>query len=200
MHSTEELIEAAIVAVLAGQAESARRSLRQIDFGRLAREREQAMAQVWEPHSKVKRPPLAQKTPRAPVRKADMLATFRRDHFTCRYAHCQRRTIYLPVLKALSRLFPDELPYQSNWRPVQDHILYWTWSTSLEHRVSFPMGGNSEPANLITTCYQCNDVKNYLPLENLGWTVAEPAKSDWNGLIEYLVQLDQLILDGANQG
>jgi hypothetical protein len=193
MKPVEALIEAAVVAVIQEELEVARESLREIDFGWLTSERSRAMERVWGASSTVIKPIRpSQKTPRAPVRTADALVTFQRDQFTCRYAHCQRRTIYLPVLKELSRLFPDALPYQRNWRPVQSHIVYWMWSTSLEHRVAFPFGGTSEPANLLTACYQCNDVKNYLPFETLGWRLTEPATSHWDGLRRYLPRLSHI--------
>jgi len=138
----------------------------------------------------IKKPPKPkQKSFRAPVRSYDEAATFKRDHFTCRYKHCQRPTIHLSVLKQLSRIFPDILSYQRNWRPVNSHILYWCCSTSIEHIVAFPFGGTSAPENLITSCYQCNDIKNYLPLEVLGWTITNPATSVWDGLLRYLKPL-----------
>jgi 5-methylcytosine-specific restriction endonuclease McrA len=126
---------------------------------------------------------------RQPARQADIRATFARDRYTCRYQHCQRPTIDLAVLKLLSKAFPDVLPYHPNWRPVNHHILYWTYSTSLEHRVPFPAGGTSAADNLLTACYQCNDVKTYLPLEVLGWTVSPPTDTNWVGLTEYLSPL-----------
>ncbi len=193
MKPVEALIEAAVVAVMKEELEAAKESLREIDFDWLIAERARARESVQRARSKVINPVCpSQKTPRAPVRTADELATFQRDRFTCRYAHCQRRTVYLPVLKELSRLLPDALPYQRNWRPVQSHIIYWTWSTSIEHRVAFPFGGTSEPENLLTACYQCNDVKNSLPLDTLGWKITEPAKSDWDGLSRYLPRLRRI--------
>ena len=170
MKSVELLVEEAVKAAIENDLERARSWLRQIDFVSLDAERTKARELVWGKASTVTRSIRpAQKTSRAPVRSADMFATFQRDRFTCRYAHCQRQTIYLPVLKELSRLFQDVLPYQKNWFPVQRHIVYWMWGTSLEHRVSFPFGGTSELSNLLTACYQCNDLKNYHQLENLGW-------------------------------
>jgi hypothetical protein len=193
MQPVEVLIEAAILAMLREEPQVARQSLEEIDVDGLTSERARAIKRVWGITSTVNkpvRPP--QKTPRAPVRTADKRATFQRDRFTCRYAHCQRRTIDLEVLKALSRLFPDILPYQKNWYPVRSHIVYWTWSTSLEHREAFPLGGTSEPHNLLTACYQCNDLKNYLPFEALGWKLTEPTTSDWDGLRRYLPQLQRI--------
>lgn len=99
------------------------------------------------------------KTPRKDASRSEMLRTFRRDRFTCRYSHCQRKTIYIEVLKELSRLFPDQLPYHRNWKFDSSHLLYWVYGTSLEHKLSFPHGGDSSEANLITACYLCNDTK-----------------------------------------
>src|SRR5215467_7830264 len=61
---------------------------------------------------------------RTAVARSTMLSTFARDHFICRYSHCRKRTIYIPVLRELSALFPDVIPYDNNWRPLVSHILY----------------------------------------------------------------------------
>jgi hypothetical protein len=119
-----------------------------------------------------------------------MLATFRRDHFVCRYQHCGRRTIYVPVLRALSALFPDLIPYQKNWRPIQDHILYWTYGTSIDHRISFPHGGTSSPDNLITACFMGNDIKNMMDAAVLGWRVGAIRSEEWDGLRSYARDLE----------
>jgi hypothetical protein len=96
------------------------------------------------------------------------------------------------VLKALSRAIPDLMPYHPNWRPVSDHVLYWIYSASLEHFVSFPLGGTSDESNLVTACYQCNDLKNWLSAEALGWTVGPPGDGAWDGLEGLLPQLRAL--------
>ena len=151
------------------------------------------MEGIWGSNSTIKVVSLpSQKVPRANPHASDIRATFQRDRFTCRYTHCQRRTIYRPVLIQLSRIFPNTLAYQSNWSPVKDHILYWTWSTTIDHIVPFPFGVTYESDNLITTCYQCNDIKNYLSHEKLGWSNSEPAKSDWDGLKRFLPSLVQV--------
>jgi len=131
------------------------------------------------------------------VRKADLEAVFARDRFTCRYAQCGRKTIALPALKLLSRVFPDLLPYHPNWKPLEDHALYWTSSTSMEHEISFPSGGTSAIENLLTTCYQCNDVKKHLPLELLGWTVAPVSAIAWDGLMSTVPRL-KVVLDRSS--
>jgi hypothetical protein len=100
------------------------------------------------------------------------------------------------VLRLLSKVFPDVLRHSPNWRPIDEHILYWTYSTSVEHIVPFPARGTSDPKNLLTACYLCNDVKNYLPLELLGWTIDDPpAQSTWLGLTEYIFELRKVVDD-----
>ena len=130
---------------------------------------------------------------RTAVARSTMLSTFARDHFICRYSHCRKRTIYIPVLRELSALFPDVIPYDNNWRPLVSHILYWTYSASLEHRISFPHGGTSDLENLITACYQCNDIKNMIRASDLGWEVTEIGTSDWDGLSSYLAALKEVV-------
>lgn len=201
MKSVEEFVKAAVTAIIRHDTANAFEILKELtsQFGQLESERAEARIKVWGPNSSIEKPLLLpQKARRIPVRKPDEIATFSRDRFTCRYVHCQRRTIYIPVLKEISRIMPNSLPYQSNWRPVQSHILYWTWSTSLEHKISFPYGGDSEPENLITSCYQCNDLKNYLPFETLGWEISEPSASEWDGLIGYLPSLKEIKSNRTN--
>ena len=130
---------------------------------------------------------------RLPTTRALERATFVRDSYTCRYSHCLRQTIDLEVLKLLSKAFPEMLPYHPNWRPGEDHIVYWIYSTSVEHAISFPNGGTSAAENLLTACYLCNDVKKQLPAEMLGWGVAPVSESKWRGLTEHLPELRRAV-------
>jgi hypothetical protein len=190
MESVDILIQAAVIAATERKFEVARSALGEIDFASLVTQRRKEVERVWGRESTLVKPELPPKRiTRLPVSQRDMEATFLRDRFTCRYEHCRRRTIHLSVLKAVSRLFPDLLPYKSTWAPIEQHIVYWMWSTSLEHKVSFPFQGTSHADNLVTACYQCNDLKNYLPFETLGWRFTEPATSDWDGLRSYLPKL-----------
>jgi hypothetical protein len=192
-----DLIEAAIFALLAGDGSAAHAALASIDADRLFVGRKEAFEQIR------RLPRQARVSGRAdrPYRRRSVpesarLEVFKRDHFTCRYAHCRRRTIHLPVLQLLSRHFPDALPYKNpNWRPVHAHIVYWTYSTSLEHKVALPekgLDGWNDKDNLLAACYQCNDIKKDLRLSDLGWAVSDNEPSSWNDLSEYLPQLRQL--------
>ena len=187
----------AVLALLAGRQTEARAALSAVDFCGLIEMRKAKRKPVWKPGG----PGTAYKSPfpgahRQYTKCADARTMFARDGYTCRYAHCCRPTVALDVLKILSRAFADVLPYHPNWRPIDEHILYWTYSTSVEHKVPFPAGGTSDPENLITACYLCNDVKNYLPLDLLGWTIDDPpAQSTWYGLAEYISRLRKVVHD-----
>lgn len=168
-----------------GNKAKAREELLQIDLGAIRVGRDERYAAVWggcgvgrlykKPKTRVLR---------EPVRASVIRDTFSRDSYCCRYQHCQRRTVSPKILRFLADAVPYLMPYHRNWRPVEAHILFWVYSTSLEHIVPFPAGGTSEASNLITSCYECNDTKNYLPIAELGWTVSPPCRSTWRGLAE----------------
>lgn len=113
--------------------------------------------------------------------------TFARDHWTCRF--CGAQTIDLQVLRRLSRLFPETLPFHPNWKFTESHLIYWTLSTSLEHVVPFARGGADEPANFVTTCYACNDARGDLLLHEIGWALQPIVETEWQGLTENLAGL-----------
>ena len=132
---------------------------------------------------------------RRTIPESQKLAIFKGDAFTCRYSHCRRQTIYLPVLKALSAKFPDLLPCNQGWAPTNDHMVYLLYSSSLEHVVPLAQGGADSAENWVTSCYGCNDQKGHLHIEDLGWELTVPAVSEWDGLSSFLSQLRQRVLE-----
>jgi 5-methylcytosine-specific restriction endonuclease McrA len=197
MNPIVEHVQNAVAALCEGRASEAEQALNGIDFPRLRRDRHAAYDRVWRtgnstagfkkrfPNTKRKNPSVAEKR-----------ATFIRDRYTCRYSHCRRPTISGDVLQLLSKVFPDDLPYiNRHWPGCDDHILYYTYSTNIEHLRSFTEVGPSAAAaeNLITACYECGDIKNYLTIEHLGWSVTEPPNTDWAGLREYIPRLETAI-------
>lgn len=117
-----------------------------------------------------------------PLGAKERLRLFRRDRFTCRY--CGRRTIFVPVLRVLSAICPQQFPYHPHWRWEATHPVYWTHGTSCDHVVPVSRGGQSHVANLVTTCYQCNTIKQHWLLDELRWSLLHPeqADQDWDGL------------------
>ena len=190
MDATVSQLEHAALALIDGIPADALVAVRSIDYIGLVEARSAARARALESR-RAAAPYKAQfaGARRLRTKPADVAVTFMRDHYTCRYAHCRRPTVHLDVLKLLSRAFPDALPSHPNWRPFDRHILYWVYSTSVEHMVSFPAGGTSAAENLLTACYLCNDIKNHFPAELLGFKVCPPVESAWRGLTEYLPDL-----------
>lgn len=189
-----ECVARSVDALLALDEPAARAALERIDVPGLLAERQSAMERYWGDGGVARgyRPPQPGRA-RESVPPSRARAVLTRDRYTCRYSHCGRRTIATVVLKRLGTLFPDLLPCHRNWKPVETHALHWTSTASVEHVVPFPSGGTSAIENLVTSCYLCNDVKNSIPLEVLGWSVAPIADVEWDGLTGRVVQLDRAI-------
>jgi 5-methylcytosine-specific restriction endonuclease McrA len=172
--------------LIQGDHEKARSSLEAIDFRGLRRERAAAFEAIRSQgftRDRALDPALKDREGPSEAQKRQV---YERDSFTCWF--CEKRTIYTPVLMGLSARFPEEIPYRSaNWKPVEDYILYWTCTASWDHRRPVARGGSSwDSGNIITACYQCNDVRgDYLHTE-IGWTPVRPRPSDWLGLSDRL--------------
>ena len=130
-------------------------------------------------------------SPRGSLSPRLQVAVFRRDKFTCRY--CGQRTLFVPVLRVLSAIAPDEFPYHPNWKMSECHIAYWKCGTSIDHVVPVARGGSASAVNnLITACYMCNSIKQNWLVEELRWQT-HPVDSDhWDGLSATLPQLCEI--------
>lgn len=121
------------------------------------------------------------RSPRKGVPQTTQLRVFRRDSFTCRY--CGQRTVFLPTVRLLSELFPQHLPMDPGWKLDHTHPIYWTLIASADHLVPAIRGGDSTEANLVTSCWRCNDIKRAWSLHELRWELLEPATTKaWDGL------------------
>lgn len=118
---------------------------------------------------------------RQEVSRPTQLAVFRRDSFHCRY--CGQKTLFLPTVRALSDLFPDHLPVDPGWKLDHTHPVYWTLIASPDHVIPAIRGGGSDEANLVTSCWRCNDIKRAWSLQELRWSLLDPViDRDWDGL------------------
>jgi 5-methylcytosine-specific restriction endonuclease McrA len=111
----------------------------------------------------------------------------RRDSFTCRY--CGIRTVFLPVLHALSSKFPDSFPVDAGWTAQGTHPAYSLLSATYDHILSPTRGGESEPENVVTSCWPCNSGKSNYTVEEVGFELLPPGDSDWDGLTEVYPEL-----------
>ena len=110
-------------------------------------------------------------------------AVFARDHYHCRY--CGRKVILTPVMRLLSRLYPDDFPYHPSWRVDSTHPAFTSASATLDHVVPVSHGGHPvDPDNLVTACWTCNRRKGDLSLDELGWSLVEPDDPTWTGLAD----------------
>ena len=192
MDPTIECVRNAVVALSEGRFAEAEQQIRAIDIAALVQQREEAFARVWGAGGLAAgfTPQVRPNSRRAPS-PSRIRAIYVRDHYICRYSHCQRATVSVEVLRQLSTAFPSVFPYHSHWRRADTHFIYYTHSVSLEHLIPLASGdpASERDDNLLTACYACNDLKNYLPIERLGWHVTEPSTIDWVGLTEYLPAL-----------
>jgi 5-methylcytosine-specific restriction endonuclease McrA len=132
--------------------------------------RQAGAAVRYTPYEKLRRPTLP---------KATIAGVFARDRFTCRY--CGVRTIPPVILRVLSALYPDELPYDPHWKAA--HPAYWKIASSVDHIEAGSSGGDwTDPASLVTACYQCNQTKSNVTIEHSGWTANRPGVIGWDGL------------------
>jgi hypothetical protein len=76
---------------------------------------------------------------------AQALRVFRRDGFLDRYSG--RRLVFPGVLRLLSRLFPEELPFHTNWKMAETHPAYWELFPTIDHVMPVARGGPDGEAN-----------------------------------------------------
>lgn len=126
------------------------------------------------------------------------LATFFRDRFTCRY--CGTRTIFAPTMRILSMQYPDVFPYHPNGAFGKGHLIYWTHQSCCEHVVPVARGGTSNPDNVVTACWLCNQAKRNALIEELGWDLMPPTERDWDGLSTVYLRLWNASPDAQSNG
>jgi hypothetical protein len=89
---------------------------------------------------------------------------------------------------ALSRA----IPYHAYWKGDLTHPAFVSGSATLDHVV--PIADSSNPlerSNLVTACSGCNRRKGDLRLEEIGWSLIEPADPGWMVLTDLYFRLWQ---------
>lgn len=153
------VIQRTLVRVVDGDLEGARAALEEIHF---------------EPQARV--------TERSPGVSA-IARVYARDKYQCRY--CGEKVILTPVMRLLSRLYPDAFPYHQNWKADVTHPAFITRSATLDHVDPIALGGDPlAETNVVTACWGCNRRKGDLRLEEIGWTLQEPGDPHWKGLAD----------------
>ncbi|MGH3695672.1 MAG: HNH endonuclease [Pseudonocardiaceae bacterium] len=113
---------------------------------------------------------------------------YARDNYHCRY--CGERVILTPVMRLVARLYPEQFPYHPNWKTDSTHPAFVSRSATLDHVVPIADEGDPvDPANLVTACWGCNRRKGDLRLDEIGWSLVEPADKAWKGFTELFFPL-----------
>jgi hypothetical protein len=109
------------------------------------------------------------------------LQVFRRDGFIDRYSG--QRLVFPGIFRLLSRQFPQEFPYQLNWKMAETHPAYWELFPTIDHVLPVARGGPDNEENWITTSMLRNAAKANWTLQELGWSLCPVGSlTDWDGL------------------
>jgi hypothetical protein len=132
---------------------------------------------------------------RSPSRKLPprdvQIARLYKDRFSC--GHCGKALIPVPVLRATTLFWPDEIPANASWTTGVTHPLYLQFAATFD-RVNTPsIGGMDRFENLLTSCWACNASQGPFLLEHDEPRRLEPRHPKWHGLVpQYLALEDRL--------
>lgn len=116
----------------------------------------------------------------------DATRVFVRDGFRDRYTG--GRLVFPPVLRLLSLVLPDAMPYHPNWKTSATHPAFWELGATVDHLVPVARGGADDPSNWVTTSMARNGAKQLYTLEELGWTLHPPGDpGEWDGLLGWFI-------------
>jgi hypothetical protein len=125
-----------------------------------------------------------------------MLAVFVRDGFIDRYSGA--RLVCPATLRLISKRLPEAFPFHRNWRIDACHFGYWELCPTVDHILPVSRGGTDDESNWITTSMVRNAAKAAFTLDELGWSLHAPGKTDdWNGLLGWFIEQargDRLVL------
>ena len=109
---------------------------------------------------------------------------FLRDGFIDRYSG--EKLVFPPVLRLLSKLMPEEIPYHPNWKMSECHLAYWQLYPTIDHIEPVARGGVNDESNWVCTSQLKNSIKSNWTLEELEWELHPPGDlNDWDGLINW---------------
>jgi hypothetical protein len=119
-------------------------------------------------------------------REIESLSAFRRDGFIDRYSG--QRLIFPGTLRLLSRLLPQEFPFNPNWKMAETHRAYWELFPTIDHVIPVTRGGSDTDENWIPTSMLRNAAKANWTLQELGWTLCPGVSlAEWDGLMSLFV-------------
>ena len=109
------------------------------------------------------------------------------DGFIDRYSG--EKLVFPPVLRLLSKLMPEEIPYHSHWKMSECHLAFWQLYPTIDHIEPVARGGINEESNWVSTSQLKNSIKSNWTLEELGWKLHRPGDlNNWDGLINWYLE------------
>lgn len=109
-----------------------------------------------------------------------------RDGFLDRYGGS--RLIFPGTLRLLSKLLPEQFPFNSHWKTDKCHIAFYELFPTLDHIVPITRGGADHPNNWVTTSMVRNAAKANFTLEEVGWSLRSPGNiHEWDGLTAWFL-------------
>lgn len=110
---------------------------------------------------------------------------FLQDGFIDRYTG--NRLVFPGTLLLLSRLIPEVFPYDSAWRSLKGHQLYWDLFATVDHVYPKSRGGGGG-TNFLTTSMNMNKSKGDHTPEEVDLVILPPGnKDDWDGLTHWFI-------------
>ena len=107
---------------------------------------------------------------------------FIRDGFIDRYSG--NKLIFPPVLRVLSKLMPEDFPFQKNWKTSECHIAYWQLLPTIDHITPVSRGGVDIESNWVCTSQLNNSAKSNWLIDELGWVLHPPGNfKKWDGML-----------------
>lgn len=117
----------------------------------------------------------------------DAMLVYVRDGFIDRYSGA--RLVNPAVLRVITRHYPNEFPFQKNWKMSETHPAYWELTPTVDHIHPVAREGQDFELNWVTTSMVRNAAKANWTIDELGWELHAPGNySDWDGLTGWLIQ------------
>lgn len=113
---------------------------------------------------------------------------FIKDGFMDRYSG--ERLLNPGVLRAISSLLPNDLPFHTHWKMSECHVAYWELTPTIDHIVPIARGGKNDPGNWATTSMMHNAIKSNWTMEQLQWRLYPAGNiEEWDGLTKLFIRL-----------
>jgi 5-methylcytosine-specific restriction endonuclease McrA len=110
---------------------------------------------------------------------------YKRDGYRCRFCEC--RVVLGTARSAMRAIVPDAIAWSGTART--HHGAFLALTATIDHLKPHSKGGDSEPQNLLTTCWPCNFGRGMSLIEEVGLldpNLRAPVLDGWDGLIRML--------------